>query len=101
MQAPRTHETSRVALVGAHLAINRNEALHDDGHHFTVGQCVLQPVPQHNNQRKTFPLLVGSRRGLGGLKENDQTPRVRIVKLCNLTKTRKTLEFQLNFTKKR
>ena len=62
-----THEASRVALVSAHLAVDGDEALHDDGHHFTVGQGVLEPVPQHHHQGQALPLLVGSGGGLGGL----------------------------------
>jgi hypothetical protein len=64
-----THETSRVGLVSADLAINLDVALHEDGLHFTVGKSILQSVPEDEDQGKALPGLVRTRRWLGGLKQ--------------------------------
>ena len=61
------HETSRVGLVSPDFAINLDMPLHQDGDDFTVGESVLQPVPDDKNEGKALPRLVGSRRWLGGL----------------------------------
>lgn len=66
-----THESGRVALVSADLAIDGNEALHNNCNHFTVGQSIFQPVPQHHHQGQAFPLLVRSWRWLGSLKPDE------------------------------
>jgi hypothetical protein len=62
-----THKPRRVALVSADLPVDGDQPLHHDGHHFTVRQSILQPVPQHHHQGQAFPLLVRPRRRLGGL----------------------------------
>jgi hypothetical protein len=64
-----THETSRVGLVSADLAINLDVALHEDGLHFTVGKSILQSVPEDEDQGKALPGLVRTRRWLGGMKQ--------------------------------
>jgi hypothetical protein len=65
--SPLTHKPRRVALVSADLPVDGDQPLHHDGHHFTVRQSILQPVPQHHHQGQAFPLLVRPRRRLGGL----------------------------------
>lgn len=55
------HETSRVGLVSADLAINLDVALHKDRLHFTVGKSILKSVPEDEDQRQALPGLVGTR----------------------------------------
>ena len=43
-----THETCKVATVGANLVIYGDEALHEDGYDVFVGECILEPVPQYD-----------------------------------------------------
>ena len=87
------HETSRVGGVGADLAIDLDEALHDNGLHLATVEGVLQtakrlalvlalacchlslvvslkfshhvPVADEDNQRHAVAQLVRTRRGLG------------------------------------
>jgi hypothetical protein len=56
-----THETGRVCLVRADLAINLDVALHQDGLHLTVGKSIFQPVPEYQDQREALPGLVRTR----------------------------------------
>ena len=40
----RTHETGGVGRVGANLAIDLDQALHDNRRDFTAGQSILEAV---------------------------------------------------------
>ena len=61
-----THEAGGVALVDTSLAVNLDEALHEDGGHLLVGERVLQAVAQDEAQGKALAGLVGTGGGLGG-----------------------------------
>jgi len=54
----RTHETSRIRVIGADLVVNLDQALLNNCGDFTAVQCVLQPVSEKNGERKRFPELV-------------------------------------------
>ena len=55
-----THEAGGVALVDTSLAVNLDEALHEDGGHLLVGERVLQAVAQDEAQGKALAGLVGA-----------------------------------------
>ncbi len=44
LDANHVHEAGRVGDIGAHLAVDLDEALHDDGFGFAGIEGVLQPV---------------------------------------------------------
>ena len=58
----RTHEASGVGGVGPDLAIDLDQALHDNRQDFLAGQGILQPVTKKDRERKRLPELVGARR---------------------------------------
>mmetsp|Transcript_32294 Transcript_32294/g.83819 ORF Transcript_32294/g.83819 Transcript_32294/m.83819 type:complete len:212 (-) Transcript_32294:7-642(-) len=60
------HETSGEGLVSADLAVNLDEALHEDGVHLSAVEGVLKAVPQKKDEGKGLPELVGTSRGAGG-----------------------------------
>ena len=62
-----THESRWICLVSPDLAINHNLALHQDWNNFTIGQSILQPVPEDKDQRQALPGFVGTRWRLGCL----------------------------------
>ena len=62
-----THETSRVSLICPNFPINHNLALHQDRNDLTVRQCILEHVPDNEDQRQALPGLVRSRRWLESL----------------------------------
>ena len=53
-----THEAGGVALVDTSLAVNLDEALHEDGGHLLVGERVLQAVAQEHRERHALAELV-------------------------------------------
>lgn len=55
-----THESSGVVGVGADLAVNFDETLHDDLGHLRVRQGILEPVAEENDQGERLPQLVGT-----------------------------------------
>ena len=65
--ALRTLKASGVGWVGADLAVDLDEALHDNREDFLAGQSVLQPVTEENGEREGFPELVRTGRGAGSL----------------------------------
>ena len=62
-----THETRGVGRVSPDLAVDLNQALHDNRRDFTTGQSILEAVAEENGERKGFAELVRTRRGARGL----------------------------------
>jgi len=60
------HESSGVGGVSADLAVNLDEALLDDGGDLLLGEGVLQPVPQEDDEGQALAGLVGTSGRLGG-----------------------------------
>jgi hypothetical protein len=60
------HESSWVGGVSANLAIDLDEALLNDGSNLLLGEGVLQPVPQEDEEGQALAGLVGTSRWLGG-----------------------------------
>lgn len=54
-QSVHTHEASRVGLISPNLRINQNMSLHQNGNDLTVCECILQPVPEDENQGQALP----------------------------------------------
>ena len=77
--------------------------LHKDGDDFTVRQSVLQLVPYDQDERKTLPRLVRSRRRLGSLKEKQDPEQFKTQVTNGLSDTslrqRKTYEGTTKFVK--
>lgn len=61
------HETGGVGGVGADLAVDLDEALHEDGPRLAVVQGILQAVADEDDEGKALSLLVRTGRGLGGV----------------------------------
>lgn len=61
------HEAGGVGRVGADLAIDLDEALHQDGLGLAVVQGVLETVAHEDDQGQTVASLVGTGRGLGSV----------------------------------
>ena len=55
-----THESSRVGYVCADFLINLDETLFQDLLYFIIIHCILEPVPQEDNEREAFSELVWS-----------------------------------------
>ena len=56
-----THEAGGICLVCSDLGIDQDVPLHEDGDDVSVGERVLEFVPQDENQGKTFSSFVWSR----------------------------------------
>ena len=67
MEKKRTHEAGGVGGVSPDLAIDLDQALHDDRSHLLARQSVLEAVAEENGERKGFAELVRTRRGARGL----------------------------------
>ena len=63
----QTHKTSGVGLVGTNFAVDFDQALLDDGCHFSASQGILQSVAEEDGEREGFAKFVGTRRGARGL----------------------------------
>ena len=63
----RTHETSGVGRVGPDLAIDLDQALHDDGQNLLSGQGILETVAEEDGEREGLAQLVRTGRGAGGV----------------------------------
>lgn len=61
------HEASGVGLVGANLAIDLNQTLHQDGPGLAVVQGVLEAVAHEDDEGKAVASLVGTGGGLGSV----------------------------------
>ena len=61
------HEAGGVGGVGADLAIDLDEALHNNGLGLAAVEGVLQAVTDEDDQRHAVSELVGTGRGLGGV----------------------------------
>lgn len=67
-----THVSSRVVRIGADLAVNLDQTLHDDLGHLGVGEGVLETVTQENDQRQRLAQLVRT----GGRTRGEHTPQL-------------------------
>lgn len=61
------HEAGGVGLVGADLAIDLDQALHEDGAGLTVVESILEAVSEEDDQRHAVTELVRTGRGLGSV----------------------------------
>ena len=61
------HEAGGVGDVGSDLAVDLDQALHEDGLGLAVVQGVLETVADEDDERKGIAGLVGTGRGLGGV----------------------------------
>ena len=69
-----THETRGVGRVSPDLAVDLNQALHDNRRDFTAGQSILEAVAEEDREGERFTELVGTRgraRGLGNTYQRD------------------------------
>lgn len=62
-----THKTSRIIGIGANLSIDLDQALHHDLSNLAIGQGILQPITEEDNQRERFPEFVWTSRWSGGI----------------------------------
>ena len=63
----RTHEASGVGRVGPDLAIDLDQALHDNGGNLAASQGILEAVAEENREGERFTELVGTGRRAGSL----------------------------------
>lgn len=61
------HEASRVGHVGADLAVNLDQALHEDGLGLAVVEGILEAVADEDDQGQAVAELVRTGRGLGSV----------------------------------
>ena len=67
LDGDNVHETGGVGDVGADLAVNLDEALHEDGLGLAVVQRVLEAVAHEDDEGEGIAGLVRTGRGLGGV----------------------------------
>ena len=67
MEKKRTHEAGGVGGVSPDLAIDLDQALHDNRGHLLAGQSIFETVAEEDGEGKAFAELVGTGRGAGGL----------------------------------
>ena len=67
LDADYVHEAGGVGHVGADLAVNLDQALHEDGLGLAVVEGVLEAVADEDNQRQAVAELVRTGRRLGGI----------------------------------
>ena len=67
LDANDVHEASGVGLVGADLAVDLDQALHQDGPGLAVVQGVLEAVADEDDQGQAVASLVGTGGGLGSI----------------------------------
>lgn len=65
LEGDDVHEASGEGAVGADLAVNLDQTLHQDGLDLTTVQGVLETVADEDDQGKTVAQLVGTGGGLG------------------------------------
>jgi len=65
LDGDHVHEPRGVRVVSSNPAIDFNSPLHDDLGHLAVGQSILQPVPEDDDEGQGLPQLVGASRGSG------------------------------------
>ena len=61
------HEAGRVGHVGSDLAVDLDEALHEDGLGLAVVQCILEAVSHKDDEGEGIAGLVWTGRGLGSV----------------------------------
>lgn len=61
------HEAGGVGHVGADLAVDLDEALHEDGAGLAVVEGILEAVADEDDEGQALALLVRTRGGLGGV----------------------------------
>ena len=66
-QSSRTHEASRVSIIGPDLPVDFDQSLLDDSSDFSPVQSVLEPVTEKDDEGKTFTKLVRTGRWSGRL----------------------------------
>jgi len=59
------HEATGVVGIGANLAVDFDETLHQDLLYLLFGQGVLETITQNQHERQALTQLVGARRGTG------------------------------------
>ena len=57
---PLTHETRGVGRVSPDLAVDLNQALHDNRQNLLAGQGILEAVAEEDGEGKRFAELVGA-----------------------------------------
>lgn len=67
LEGDYVHEAGGEGGVGADLAVNLNQTLHQDGLDLTTVQGVLETVADEDDQGKTVAQLVGTGGGLGSV----------------------------------
>ena len=65
-----THKASGISRVRPDLAVDLDQALHDDRRNLLAGQSILEAVTEENGERKRFAKLVGTGGWTGGLGEH-------------------------------
>mmetsp|Transcript_15869 Transcript_15869/g.31885 ORF Transcript_15869/g.31885 Transcript_15869/m.31885 type:complete len:246 (+) Transcript_15869:339-1076(+) len=60
LDANDIHEARRVSLIGPRLAVNLDEALHEDVLHLLGVEGILETIAQKNDQRQALTQLVGA-----------------------------------------
>jgi len=60
------HETNGVGLVSADLAVDVDQAVHEDGDNLLAGQSILQAVSEEKDEGQALASLVGTGRWLRG-----------------------------------
>ena len=68
MEKKRTHEAGGVGGVSPDLAIDLDQALHDDRSHLLARQSVLEAVAEEDGEGEGLAQLVWAGRGAGSLK---------------------------------
>lgn len=67
LDADDVHEAGGEGAVGADLAVNLDETLHQDGLGLAVVQGILEAVADEDDEGQTVASLVGTSRGLGSV----------------------------------
>ena len=66
------HEAGWVGGIGAHFAVDLDQALHDDRRDLAASERILQAVAQEDVEGQGLAELVRARRGAGSLEYNSE-----------------------------